>query len=218
MKKLIYLLFSFCLFAIHAPIVQAQATQTATGSASSDTEKAPTAAVPQGITTFDSLSAFVKAEGIVLPDSTMRRVLESFANNLSFAKRVLVSTKEIVEGKTLAEVAQKLNLPVDPADGSLSPYQTRVWYSWRKSLIGSLVDRSQGLEQAARNALNMRNTIRTKARTSMRDADIGDFLNQNEVNVTWEQAFDKYKGNYEDIISASMRGRGSVDSLFKIPK
>jgi hypothetical protein len=52
----------------------------------------------------------------------------------------------------------------------------------------------------------------------MKDTDIADFLNTKEVNMTWEDAISKYNGDFEEIIQASMRGRGLVDVLFKIPK
>jgi hypothetical protein len=74
------------------------------------------------------------------------------------------------------------------------------------------------IECAAGEALEMRNSIRTTTRQSMRDTDIADFLNTKEVNMTWEDAMSKYNGNYEEIIQASMRGRGIVDVLFQIPK
>lgn len=64
----------------------------------------------------------------------------------------------------------------------------------------------------------MRNNIRTTTRLSMKDNDIADFLNEKELNLTWEDAMNKYNGDYQEIINASMRGRGSVDILFKIPK
>lgn len=213
MKQLSFLLFFLCFFTFNQPLLQAQTTGNAGGS-SQDATVAPASTTNP----LEELVAFAKAENLNLGEADVKRVLEGFDGNVDFSKRVLLSTKEIVEGKTLKEVAEKLKLPADPAEASLTPYQTRVWYSWRKSLIGSLVDRSQGPEQAARNALNMRNEIRTKARLSMKDTDIADFLNEKELNMTWEQAFEKYKGNYEDIISASMRGRGGVDTLFKIPK
>lgn len=164
------------------------------------------------------ISEFAKQEGLQFKDSELQQIIDMFENNMDFAKRVLISTKEVIEGKNIAEIAQKLQLPEEPADSSLTPYQTRVWYSWQKSLIGTKVDRTKGLESAAREALSRRNQIRTKARTAMKDTDIADFLNSKELNMTWEQAFDKYKGDYEAIISASMRGRGGVDVLFKIPK
>jgi len=77
---------------------------------------------------------------------------------------------------------------------------------------------SAGGEAAAREAVGMRNTIRTTTRTSMKDVDIADFLNSIEMNMTWDEAFVKYGGDYEKIIEGSMRGRGVVDELFKIPK
>jgi len=67
-------------------------------------------------------------------------------------------------------------------------------------------------------AVQMRNTIRTTTRTSMKDVEIADFLNTKEVNKTWDEAFLKYNGEYEKIIDASMRGRGVVDVLLQIPK
>jgi len=67
-------------------------------------------------------------------------------------------------------------------------------------------------------AVQMRNTIRTTTRTSMKDVEIADFLNTKEVNMTWDEAFLKYNGEYEKIIDASMRGRSVVDVLLQIPK
>jgi hypothetical protein len=164
------------------------------------------------------ISEFAKQEGLQFNDSELQQIIDMFENNMDFAKRVLISTKEVVEGKNIVDIAQTMQLPEIPADSSLTPYQTRVWYSWQKSLIGSKVDRSKGLESAAREALSRRNLIRTKARTAMKDTDIADFLNAKELNMTWEQAYAKYTGDYEAIIGASMRGRGGVDVLFKIPK
>lgn len=35
--------------------------------------------------------------------------------------------------------------------------------------------------------------------------------------MTWENAINKYGNNYQEIIHASMRGRGWLNELFKIP-
>jgi len=94
-----------------------------------------------------------------------------------------------------------------------------------KSKISSLVDKSNDLEAAAREAVEMRNTIRTTTREAMKDVDIADFLNTKEVNRTFDDLYTE-KSNlftnqneiYNAIIESSMKGRGIVDELFKIPK
>jgi hypothetical protein len=172
----------------------------------------------QKMAALKDLTAFAQAETLNFTKPQLQQLLDLFENNLSFSKRVLLSTKEIVDSSTIVAIAQHLKLPENPANGTLSLYQTRVWYSWQKSLIGKQVDRSKGVEQAAMNAFKRRNEIRSKARFVMRDTDIADFLNKKEVNMTWKQVFKKNKGNYEEIILSSMRGRGVVDLLFKIPK
>lgn len=107
---------------------------------------------------------------------------------------------------------------------SLTPYQTRVWYSWRKAKIGDLVDKTKSFELQAREAFTMRNDIGTGARRAMKDEDIANFLDSGEPNITWEQAVQSkinkgLSGDdiYKDIISSSMKGRPTVDNVFKIP-
>jgi hypothetical protein len=172
----------------------------------------------QKVAALNDLTSFAQAENLSFTKPQLQQLLDLFENNLSFSKRVLLATKEVVDSSNIVAIAQQLKLPENPANATLSLYQTRVWYSWQKSLIGKQVDRSKGLEQAAINAFKRRNEIRTKARVAMRDTDIADFLNKKEVNLTWKQVFKKNKGNYEEIILSSMRGRGAVDLLFKIPK
>jgi hypothetical protein len=173
----------------------------------------------QGAGSLDDLVSWASKNGLSnLTQAEIKGTFELFDGNISFAQKALLSSKEIVAGKTLPELAQHFNLPTIPSAQSLTPYQARVWYSWRKSQISTLVNRSNGLEAAAREALEMRNTIRTTTRNSMKDTDIANFLNTKEVNMTWEEAMSKYNSNYEEIIQASMRGRGVVDVLFQIPK
>jgi len=54
---------------------------------------------------------------------------------------------------------------------SLTNYEARVWYSWQKSLIRSNLDLSKPLEQTAKDACNMRNTIRATARNIMKESE-----------------------------------------------
>jgi hypothetical protein len=125
------------------------------------------------------------------------------------------------------DIAASLNLPISPTPQSLTPYEARVWYSWRKTKIGVTIDYAPGLEAAARQAVDLRNTIRSGTRDCMLDADIAQFLNSKEVNKTFQELYvekaislspttpDKI---YEAIIESSMKGRGLVDILYKIPK
>ncbi|MEY4934881.1 MAG: hypothetical protein RIS64_1240 [Bacteroidota bacterium] len=172
----------------------------------------------QKMAALKDLTAFAQAETLPFAKPQLQQLLDLFENNLNFSKRVLLSTKEVVDSNSIVALAKHLKLLENPVHGTLTLYQTRVWYSWQKSLIGKQVDRSKGVEQAAMSAFKRRNEIRTKARFAMRDADIADFLNKKEVNMTWKQVFKKNKGNYEEIILSSMRGRSAVDLLFKIPK
>ncbi len=168
---------------------------------------------------LDGLVSWTNKNGLShLTQAEIKATFDLFDGNITFAQKALLSSKEIVAGKTLPELAQHFSLPTIPSAQSLTPYQARVWYSWRKSQISTLVNRSNGLEAAVREAVELRNTIRTTTRTSMKDVDIADFLNTKEVNMTWDDTFLKYNGEYEKIIDASMRGRGVVDVLFQIPK
>jgi hypothetical protein len=179
-----------------------------------------------GAGSLDDLVSWASKNGLGnLTQAEIKGTFDLFEGNISFAQKALLSSKEIVAGKTLPELAQHFNLPTIPSAQSLTPYQARVWYSWRKSQISTLVNRSNGLEAAAREAVEMRNTIRTNTRTSMKDVDIADFLNTKEANKTFDvlyseksKLFTNQDDIYNAIIESSMKGRGVVDELFKIPK
>ncbi len=172
----------------------------------------------QWVGSLDDLVSWASKNGLSnLSRTELDDIFKFVDNNFDFAKRVANSTKEIQTALTLTELAGKLNLPITPIAKSLTPYQTRVWYSWRKAKIGDLIDKTQTLENQAKQALNLRNEIRSGARQGMKDSDIADFLDSKELNMTWEQATIKYNGDYDKIIEASMRGRPTVDNVFKIP-
>jgi hypothetical protein len=70
----------------------------------------------------------------------------------------------------------------------------------------------------------MRNEIRSGARQAMKDSDIADYLDAKELNKTWEQLLQEkidkgFTGDaiYQEIISSSMKGRQTLDNVFKIP-
>jgi hypothetical protein len=171
-----------------------------------------------GVGNLDDLVAWASQNDLAyLTRVELDNILNFVDNNLDFAKRIASSTKEIQSASTLTELVRKLNLPISPTPGSLTPYQARVWYNWRKSQIFDLIDKSQTLENQAKQAVNLRNEIRITTRQAMEDNDIANFLDAKEVNMTWEEALNKYGSDYNEIIQASMRGRGSLNELFKIP-
>ena len=167
---------------------------------------------------LDDLVSWASKNGLSnLTRTELDDIFKFVDNNFDFAKRVANSTKEIQSASTLTELAGKLNLPITPTAKSLTPYQTRVWYSWRKAKIRDMIDVSQTLENQAKQAFNMRNEIRIGAREAMKDADIADFLNTKEANRTWQQVYDYYGGDYNKIIDGSMKGRDFVDNIFQLP-
>jgi hypothetical protein len=178
------------------------------------------------VNNIDDLVSWANKNGLKnLSQAEIKGTFDLFDGNISLSQKALLSTKEIVLNKNINEIVNVLKLPIKPKASSLSPYEARVWYTWRKSQISATVNRSKGLEAAAREAVEMRNTIRTTARTSMKDSDIADFLNSKEANKTFEimykeksASFSNQDDIYSAIIESSMKGRDGVDVLYKIPK
>ncbi|MBN9293980.1 MAG: hypothetical protein J0G96_08375 [Flavobacteriia bacterium] len=181
--------------------------------------------VVKGAASLDDLVAWASQNGLShLTRAELNDIFKFVDNNFDFAKRVAKSTKEIQSASTLTELASKLNLPITPTAKSLTPYQTRVWYSWRKAKIGDMINKKLSLENQAKQAVNLRNEIRSGARQAMKDSDIADYLDTKELNKTWEQLVQEKidKGFtddaiYQEIINSSMKGRPTVDNVFKIP-
>lgn len=145
---------------------------------------------------LDDLVAWASNNGLSnLTRAELDEIYKFVDNNFDFAKRIANSTKEIQTASTLTDLAGNLNLPISPSAKSLTPYQARVWYNWRKSKISELINKSQTLENQAKQASNMRNEIRTGARDAMQDADIANFLNSKEANKTWEELLIYYNGD-----------------------
>ena len=102
--------------------------------------------------------------------------------------------------------------------GSLSNAEARRWYLNQEAGIRNAIDTSRSLEQQARQAFELRNQIRTRARELMRDQRLADSLRRSDRNQTWEQVVERYKRRgfsgdalWEEIIDASMRSRASVN-------
>ena len=151
------------------------------------------------------------------------KILKFCGGRRDLAENLVIATKEAVGGKTIPKLVDIFKLPNNPAAGSLSTYQTRIWYKWQESIIGSKLDYSKPLEEVAKDAFEMRNTIRTQARVSMSDQAWAEYLMQNEKNMTFEQLAKRNidKGLTGDelwnkIIQSSMSSRDSVNSLFQL--
>jgi hypothetical protein len=174
------------------------------------------------------LVEYCSKNGIKVPwdmEMVVSKILEMTDGSADLAKRVMMSSKEAINGKTLTELASHLNLPQVPSLGSMSNYNARVWYSWQKSLIKSKLDLAKPLEQQAMQACEMRNTIRRMARDAMQDQKLAKVLDAKELMKTFDQMVAEktaagFSGDalWNEIINSSMKGRGLVDELFKIPK
>jgi hypothetical protein len=170
------------------------------------------------ITNIDELNIWSVKNGInYISPSELESICSFVTNNYEFAKKILLSTKDIILENNLADLSSTLKLNIVPKTQSLTLYETRVWYCWRKANISDLLDKTSSLESQARQAFDLRNKIRSMARAAMKDTDIAIFLDSQEANMTWDQVFVKYEGDFNKIIEASMKGRPMIDLIFKIP-
>ncbi len=76
---------------------------------------------------------------------------------------------------------------IDPPLRSLSNEDARKWYLDRDAEIPNLIDRSQSIEDQARQACAMRNQNRTKARELMADQETRKVLDEKSPNKTFEE-------------------------------
>ena len=134
------------------------------------------------------LQRFAKSIGIRDLPLTYDEILRFCGNRQDLSETLVKSILESYgdEGLSLMDLVKKYNLTSDPQKGSLSIYQTRIWYKWQESLISSNLDYGQSLEDVARQAFEMRNSIRTKARISMANTKWAEFLFKNESNLTFD--------------------------------
>ncbi len=100
----------------------------------------------------------------------------------------------------------------------LSNVDARKWYLKQESKIPELIDKNLTIEQQAKQAFNLRNQYRTKARELMSDQKLAESLFKTDPNVTWEQLVQKQidrglSGDdiYKAIIESSQRSRTSVN-------
>lgn len=94
--------------------------------------------------------------------------------------------------------------------------------------VASILE-SEGIRKklSARDAVESRNRIRQTARDLMSEAELASLLDSKEPMATFDGLVAKYSGPpenlsgdslYNRIIEGSMKGRGTIDDLFQIPK
>jgi RHS repeat-associated protein len=111
----------------------------------------------------------------------------------------------------------------NPMPGTLSNVEARNWYLAREGDIPSSLNKKLPLEQQAKQAVNLRNEIRTRARELMADRAEAARLNAEEPNMTWEQVVKKYKAQgytgdnlWNKIIESSQKSRASVNENLNV--
>ncbi len=101
--------------------------------------------------------------------------------------------------------------------GSLSNRSARAFYLSEEARIPSLLDSSLPLEGQARQAFEMRNSLRTQSRDLMSDRRLAESLSRTDPNMTWNQVVGKYSNRYSGdalwnkTIGSSQSSRTSVN-------
>lgn len=103
--------------------------------------------------------------------------------------------------------------------GTLSNRQTRLWYKYHDENIPNIIDKTNSLEEQAREACELRNTYRTQARDLMKDQEERKRLDSEHPNISFEELVEykklKYglKGDaiYKDIIRSSQTTNKKYD-------
>lgn len=103
-------------------------------------------------------------------------VLRISNNRKNLAESLLLSLKEIKEGKTIIQLVRYFKITDSPLLASLSNYQARIWYSWKKMQIEGQIRNIRKLEDKAKKAFVLRNEYRTATRQYMKDHNWADYL------------------------------------------
>ncbi len=137
------------------------------------------------------------------------------------SESLLLSLKEVKEGKTIIQLIRYFKITDPPLPASLGNYQTRIWYTWKKMQIEKQIKRIKKLEEKAKKAFELRNEYRTAARQYMKDRKWANYLEEVEKNREWtiylEYMKKKFPENYyNEIINNASKGRDDVDRLFNL--
>lgn len=172
----------------------------------------------------EELAEFVIKNGI-RKDIDIASVIRLVQGDRKLVESILLSTKEVIEGKSIVELMKYFKITDPPKPQSLSNYQARIWYSFKKQRMGEIIDRQYSLRAKAQKAFDLRNEYRSATRNYMEDRELAAYLENMEKNMKWEEMLEKAMKNekvntiddaYKYIILKSKSGRDKVDILFKI--
>lgn len=136
------------------------------------------------------LARFIKANRIK-GNIDIPYVLRISNNRKDLAESLLLSLKEVREGKTVSQLMRIFKITDLPLPESLSNYQTRIWYTWKKMQLERQIKSIKNLEDKAKKAFELRNEYRTSARQYMQDRKWAEHLENVEKNQEWEKLLER---------------------------
>ena len=109
-------------------------------------------------------------------------------------------------------------------NGSLSDKVTRQWYVLHDKKIPDMIDRTQSIEEQARQAHALRNQFRTNARDLMLNQDERKWLDKSHPNLTFEEQINKKMSDkgmtkeeaIQDILKTASKSNKKVNEKFKL--
>lgn len=112
-------------------------------------------------------------------------------------------------------VIDQLSSNLEPE--SLSTVQARDWYNATKVVRADIIDKMRAAgyseEEIAREAFELRNAARAKARELMTNREAAARLARKNPNLTWEEVVKKYDGDYGLIIKKSLESNEEMNKL-----
>jgi len=174
-------------------------------------------AAEQGTTTnewFSSMVAIGIFEGVVRVGSLPRSIRQAPQQQTGQQNKTKLKPNEVQE-RMLNDKEQK---PRKRHGVVTNEEFVRDWYTEQVDRILLRLDKRKPLEHQARQASELRNTIRTQARQMMSDGSKVNNLNETRPHLTWEQVINKYSKSgfsgdtlWKEIIEASIRSNPEVN-------
>ena len=153
------------------------------------------------------------------PDEYKQTYYERGEKRRSPANSSASKKQPLSELQTKAESAM-IQKDEEPRPMSLSNEDARKWYLKKDAEIPKMIDRTKPVEDQARQAFELRNQFRTKARDLMADQETRKELDQKHPNKTFEELLDdkmKRKGltreqAIEDILKTATKTNAEVNN------
>lgn len=146
-----------------------------------------------------------------------------FDHLIACSSKSRLTSNEVLEYIPITELVDILKLPENPAAGSMSHYQSRIWYKWQVGKMVNRLDYSKPLNQVAREAISGRNELKETALELMSDRSWAELFAKNDKCKTFDDIAEHFieKGLAGDelwyeIIESSKRTPNMMDRLFKL--